>query len=176
MSILAIDPGNEESGYVVWDGHTIIDKNKINNDELLNLIPKGWEGISLVTIEMVASFGFPAGQTTFDTVLWIGRFLQKAEENNYVVKLVFRKTIVIHHCSSPRGSDAVVRQALVNKYGEDDTKKRPNELYRTPNKMWMNGDIWNAFALATFWTEKKATIQYSDNEMNLMSKSLHKYI
>lgn len=176
MKILAIDPGNNESAYIIWDGYTIIDKAKISNEELLVLIEGGWNGLEFVTIEMIASYGFPMGQTTIDTVFWIGRFLDVAVKYGYEVKLLFRKTIVIHHCRSPRASDAVVRQALINKYGEDSTKKKPNELYITPNGTWMNGDLWSAFALATYWTEQKALIEYSDSEINLLSTSLQKYI
>jgi len=70
---LAIDPGNVESAYVIFDGKTILDKHKIPNKELLELINPVLEmscEFNEVAIEMFSSYGMAVGQTTFDSCVW----------------------------------------------------------------------------------------------------------
>ena len=77
--IIAIDPGNTQSGYCVIDRSTLrpLEFGKIDNAELLQKLSsaraQGWRW---AVIEMVASYGMSVGREVFDTVLWIGRFYQ----------------------------------------------------------------------------------------------------
>ena len=77
--IIAIDPGNTQSGYCVIDRSTLrpLEFGKIDNAELLQkLSSAGAQGWRWAVIEMVASYGMSVGREVFDTVLWIGRFYQ----------------------------------------------------------------------------------------------------
>ena len=88
--ILAIDPGNEQSGVVLIRERDLkpIVAEKITNEELLdNLLMDRYERleesecINHVAIEMIASYGMAVGQSVFETCVWIGRFIQALEDN-----------------------------------------------------------------------------------------------
>lgn len=77
--IIAIDPGNAQSGYCVIDRNTLrpLEFGKVDNAELLRKLASATEqGWRWAVIEMVASYGMSVGREVFDTVLWIGRFYQ----------------------------------------------------------------------------------------------------
>jgi len=141
--ILSIDPGTIQSAYVIWDNKEkkIKDKGIISNENMLKLIENN-EDIELV-IEMVACYGMPVGKTTFETVLWIGRFVQLAKKST----LVYRKDIKMFFCNTTRAKDSNVRQVLIDKFGETGTKKTPGKLYG------VSKDIWSALAIAVFFSE-----------------------
>lgn len=100
--ILAIDPGNIESGIVVIRERDLkpLVAEKITNEELLdNLLMDRYERleeteyISHVAIEMIASYGMAVGKSVFETCVWIGRFIQALENNYYndSLKFIYRK-------------------------------------------------------------------------------------
>lgn len=181
MKVLAIDPGNEESAYVVLDSSIpkILDKGKLLNVELIkkiqvNEIQTLLSNLNAAVIEMYSSYGMPVGQTSLDTCVWIGIYKRQLDLYRVPTYLVFRRTIKLHHCGSVTAGDSNVVKALINKYGQDNTKKRPNLFYVTPNGTWMNGDIWSALALATYWVEPKdrPVENLLEGERNKLSKSL----
>jgi hypothetical protein len=151
--ILAIDPGNIESAYVLIDNnYKPIKFDKINNDELLtiiNTIETLDTPIFDVVIEMVASYGKPVGQTVFDTCVWIGRFMQLAIKNHYKVTLIFRKDVKMNLCYSVfKVTDSVICQALKDRFGIVGTKN---------NQGWFYGfkkDVWQAYALGVTFLDK----------------------
>lgn len=72
-TILAIDPGNMESGYVLveHDGKEIrkvLDVGKVPNEEMYGVFFSTYDHLA---IEMVAGMGMPVGQEVFDTCFWI---------------------------------------------------------------------------------------------------------
>lgn len=153
MSILAIDPGNLESAFVLLnDDLTVIDKDKVDNDILLEVM---WDYIQEnksdwkdkenfhVVIEMVASYGMAVGKTTFDTVFWIGRFYQKAFSMGFLPTLIYRKDEKINLCNSMKAKDSNIRQALIDRFGIVGTKRSPGFFYG------FKADIWAAMAVAT---------------------------
>ncbi len=166
MKILAIDPGNIETGFCVWNSKTekMVTKDYINNKLFLqnldNKITTDW-GVEDVIIEMFSSYGGSFGQTSIDSCVFIGMLKEKLEWDHKVV-LVFRQTIKMHHCKTLRGvNDGAVNCILREKYGEDNTKKKPNEVYwnkeveKFGGRKWMNGDIWSSMAIATWYCEPK---------------------
>jgi len=147
--LLAIDPGNEMSGYVLMnEDHTIYNKGKVKNEELINMIKKiGFKDLK-ICIEMVASYGMAVGQTVFDTCVWIGRFYQASiETNGYKPILIFRKDVKMNLCGQTRAKDTNIKQALIDRfaYGVPNNgkgyKKDPGYFYG------FKADIWQAYAL-----------------------------
>ena len=66
--LLAIDPGNTQSGYtLINNDYSVQSKGKIDNEELLDLIKNRLPSTIDIVIEMVASYGMAVGQTVFDT-------------------------------------------------------------------------------------------------------------
>ena len=146
--ILAIDPGNEKSAFVMGDREVpLFEKGIMCNDEFIEKIK--WFGATnpTVVIEMVASYGMAVGKTVFETVLWIGKFVRECELNKIPVELVYRKDIKMHLCQTMRAKDTNIMQALKDRYGEVGTKKNPGPLYG------VSKDIWSALAVATYYQD-----------------------
>lgn len=146
MNILAIDPGPEKSGVVMFgEGRVLWSCEQENEDLIRRLSELAGDEVRLV-IEMVASYGMAVGKEVFDTCVWIGRFTQVAEESFgiFAVKHVFRKDIKMHLCHSMRAKDANIRQALIDKHGVVGTKKNPGPLFG------ISGHLWAALAVADY--------------------------
>lgn len=156
MLILAIDPGPKESGWCVIDADTRkpLHHGKHGNEMMTGLVRVGTrigEPDTLV-IEMVASYGMPVGADVFETCVWIGRFLEAAEDNPWLFRRrrEYRRDVKLHHCHSSRAADANVRQALVDRFAPGQanhgkgTKARPGWFYG------FRADIWQAYALAVY--------------------------
>ena len=147
--ILAIDPGNIESAYVLMDCETYkpIEFGKIDNTLLL--IKMGEIEYDNLIIEMIASYGMAVGSSVFDTCVWIGRFIQRRSCPNY--EYIYRKEEKMNLCYTMKAKDSNIRQALIDRFGEVGTKK---------NQGWFYGfkkDIWAAYAVGTTYLDKKKT-------------------
>lgn len=155
MRVLAIDPGNFQSAYVVWDGEEIAEMGIVENgwllDELRIIINA--QDISVVVIEMVASYGMPVGKTIFDTVVMIGELKQICFYWTCEVELVTRSKVKMHHCHSNRAKDSNIRQALVDRFGEVGTKNKPNPRFEKALPEKLAKDKWAAFAIAVYATD-----------------------
>lgn len=155
MIVLAIDPGNEESAYLVFDTQSdiITEFGKVSNEDLINLIDDYENSISYFIIEGIVSYGMPVGKTVLHTKFFVGRLYQLALK--YVeadsIFIVSRKEVMLHHCGSVKGKDANLRQALIDKYGEPGTKKKPGFTYG------ISKDMWSALGIATYFVENKLT-------------------
>ncbi len=171
-SVLAIDPGNKESAFYLYDapayGNGISDPfydenenycarwrafGKWPNEKLLDRL--SWSpgcGPKAVAIEMIASYGMPVGREVFETCVWIGRFAQKLDYKP--VHLVYRRDVKLHLCSNARAKDGNIRQALIDRYGGKEkaigTKKAPGPLYGVA------ADVWSALAIAVTWSDLNA--------------------
>jgi hypothetical protein len=149
-NILAIDPGNTHSAYVIIDPTTRrpVEHDKVHNDELLERISDFY---GHVCIEMVASYGMPVGAEVFDTCVWIGRFIEAhAQITGAAPALVKRHPVKLHHCGSARAKDSNITQSLVDRFAPG----QPNKGKGTPAAPgWFHGfaaDIWQAYALAVY--------------------------
>jgi hypothetical protein len=152
-TILAIDPGNTHSAYVIIDPATRrpVKFAKVPNDDLLDILDDYYSG-RRVYIEMVASYGMPVGADVFETCVWIGRFVEAYAQvaGVHAVTLVKRNPIKLHHCESSKAKDANITQALVDRFAPG----QPNRGKGTKsNPGWFHGfaaDIWQAYALAVY--------------------------
>ena len=155
-TILAIDPGNVESGWVVIDVGTRrpLMFGKTPNIELRDRL---WTSARTVitadraVIEMIASYGMAVGSEVFDTCVWIGRFYTAFEvHTDTEPELVKRAPVKLHHCHTSKAKDSNITQALVDRFaaGEPNHGKGTNAA---PG--WFHGfraDIWQAYALAVY--------------------------
>jgi hypothetical protein len=145
MTILAIDPGTEESAWVRYDPneHAVEDKGIWPNDQLLGFMRHNGldRSHALLAVEMVQSFGMPVGASVFATVLWTGRFV---EAWGGPFRLVYRKDVLLHLCNSRRAKDANVRQAILDRFPRTGGGKTPQigikaekgPLYGCRNHIW----------------------------------------
>jgi len=147
MSILAIDPGTTESGFVVLDEGRVTDSGFVPNPVLRTMLMGRLSFLEATTIaiEMIASYGMPVGKETFETCLWIGRFIERSRVEPV---LVYRKDVKVHLCGTVKAKDGNIRQALVDKYGPQGTKKAPGPTYG------ISGHLWAALAVADYAASK----------------------
>ncbi|QLQ16122.1 MAG: hypothetical protein HZY73_11210 [Micropruina sp.] len=156
--LLAIDPGNELSAYVVIDAdYRPVALGKVPNDELLDALGMldldvlGGAVPTAFAIEMVASYGMPVGREVFETCYWIGRFSEAIRAQDFrhpLPELVYRREVKLNICGSAKAKDGNIRQALVDRFAPG----RPNHGKGTKAAPgWFYGfsaDIWQAYALA----------------------------
>lgn len=143
--ILAIDPGNQESAYVIL-GNRLEPKwfGKIKNEELLDKIKKMYftKHADHAAIEMIASYGMAVGKEVFETCVWVGKFAEAIENNGDIkVNYIYRKDEKINLCGSMKAKDSNIRQALIDRFGVVGTKKQPGWFYG------FKADIWQAYAV-----------------------------
>jgi len=152
MKVFGIDPGSEQSAYVIWNGEEILAKGILENGKMVYLLMDYGNGLlTRVVIEQVRSYGMPVGATVFDTVFWSGRFCQAwPNEFHQMPRLKVKQ----HICHDSRAKDSNIIQALVDRfaYGVRNkgkgTKPEPGFFYG------FKKDIWQAFALAVTWHDQ----------------------
>ncbi len=142
--ILALDPGTTHSAFVQFDQRGIHDHGHIPNEEMRQiLIGREYDRCAC---EMIASYGMAVGASTFETCVWIGRFIEVAQVD---VELIFRKDIKLFLCGTMRAKDANIRQALLDKIGPQGTKKTPGPTYG------IKSHTWAALAVAVYAAQQK---------------------
>ena len=152
--ILAIDPGNEKSAFVII-GRDLrpIEFKKTGNDAILKRIPLLMDmyGDFTLAIEMVASYGMPVGREVFETCFWAGMFWQAA--NVKEKRLIYRMDEKLNLCHDSRAKDANIRQALIDRFapntpnGGKGTKKAPGWFYG------FSADVWQAYAVGVTYAD-----------------------
>jgi len=138
MILLAIDPGTEQSAFVLYDTEQklIIDKRILDNGLLMGYM--GDVDFDVMPIEMIACYGMPVGKAVFETCVWIGRFIENAKKPYH---FIYRKDEKMFLCNSMKAKDGNVRQALIDLLGKEKTKGCAK-------------DIWAALAVAVTYDGK----------------------
>ena len=152
--ILAIDPGNVYSGWVLMEEDTYqpLSFGKDVNEEV---IPQIGLPATQVVIEMVASYGMAVGRDVLETCEWVGRFAQAAWDLRLPWDYVYRREEKLNICHSPNANDTTIRQALVDRfaYGTPNhgkgTKAEPGFFYG------FKADIWQAYAVGVTYLDRK---------------------
>lgn len=153
-TLLAIDPGPEESAFVVMDNAGVLCRfGKRPNLELL--VPFGQWAIacpgSTMVLEMIASYGMPVGAPVFTTCVWIGRFVQAWTSHGCPHALITRQEVKLELCGNRAAKGANIRQALIDRYGPD--KSKAIGVKKTPGPLYgVKDDVWSALAVATAYS------------------------
>jgi hypothetical protein len=167
--VLAIDPGNEQSAWVLYDHEAgrPLRFAKQNNESVLELVNCGIAWTTgehgapepdVIAIEMIASYGMAVGREVFETCVWIGRFVESWNQSNEGAEhpaLIYRKDVKLHLCGQPRAKDANIRAALIDRFGPGKgkaigKKASPGPLYG------VSSDVWSALAVAVTFADGAA--------------------
>jgi hypothetical protein len=139
MTVLALDPGSENSAYVLLDATgRVLDHGLFANEIVLGVVRDS--GADVLAVEMIASYGMAVGASVFTTCVWIGRFVQEWAPRPHA--LVYRRAVKMHLCGNARAKDANVRQALLDLYGDGTrqtacgVKSKPGPLYGIKKDEW----------------------------------------
>lgn len=152
--IFAIDPGSEQSAYIMYDRGEIVQCGILDNHTMRLLLETERKNVDMYVIEDIACYGMPVGKDVFETVKWIGRFEQIIGDGDFVE--MYRRDVKHHLCNSAKATDANIRQAAMDRFistggGKNPrigTKKQPGPLYG------IKADIWSALAIAITYDEK----------------------
>lgn len=152
-SILAIDPGTDKSGVVLYSqtgARPIVLAEVMDNWHLLAQLRAGAFGHSSFAIEQICSYGMAVGKSTFSTVEWSGRFIEAwvssawstdptvGSPTGFEIKVLRlpRLEIKVHLCGTAKAKDANIRQALIDRLGEPGNKKNPGPTFGVTSHMW----------------------------------------
>lgn len=148
MKILAIDPGETKSGWVIYDTktHKLKDKGITDNYGLKLFVKSNIkEGLfNSVAVEMIASYGMPVGREVFETCLYIGQLMQLMDDNYIPCKLIYRREVKKAICRNGQAKDPQIRQALIDEFPKTGggkkpqigTKKEQGRLYGVTSHIW----------------------------------------
>lgn len=148
--MIAIDPGNEQSAWVLYVNGQVVDADIWKNERLRFSLRHLAKEAHPVVIEMIASYGMPVGKEVFDTCLWIGRFMEAAGS----AELIYRKDVKMNLCGSMRAKDANIRQALIDRFGPGKDKAIGKKA--TPGPLYgFKADMWAALAVAVTYDDQQ---------------------
>jgi hypothetical protein len=165
VRILAIDPGTKQSGVVLYDSDTrsVVMSGVHPNEDVLELfiLDARERANTSLAIEMIGNYGMAVGKTTFETCVWIGRFIQAwCESDNDIDTseiFVYRSEVKMHLCNSVRAKDKNIRQAMIDmfpptgggKTPQVGTKGKRGPLYG------VKSHAWSALAIALTYVARE---------------------
>ncbi len=151
-TILSIDPGSEQSAWLLLRDGLPTDFEKSTNASILGRLWLPASRAAILVIETLHVRGMPTAQAEMETQLWAGRFIQAHGGEFHQIK---RMDVKMHHCHSARAKDGNIRQAIIDRFGGKEKaigkKKTPGVLYGISN------DVWSAAAIALMWHDTHPT-------------------
>lgn len=138
VQVLGLDPGTFETGFAVFSKGKVTVCGVMKNEDIVDWLYSMESGIlDFLVIEMINSQGMAVGIETFETCVWIGRFIQSWSELHETPSIrVFRRDVKMELCGSAKAKDANIRQALIDRFGEVGTKKNPGAMYGMKSHTW----------------------------------------
>ena len=133
MIVFSLDPGTHESGYCRFADGKVITSGVMGNADLLKIVRD--DNSDVLAIEKIVSYGSAVGQETFDTCVWIGRFMEAWGQPDDVL-LIPRRKVKAHICGPGKWGDPDVRKALINMLGPQGSKKEPGPTYGVKSHAW----------------------------------------
>lgn len=158
MRILAIDPGNKQSAWVLYDSDSrqIKDCGIEPNAEGLERL-KYYRDAELLAIEMVACYGMPVGKEVFETCIIIGRMLERwLAVTGHEGRRIYRLDVKMALCHDSRAKDTNIRQAIIDRFPATGGGKTPQiGTSKQPGPLFgLKADMWSALAVALTAAEK----------------------
>lgn len=185
MAVIAIDPGNVLSAWLIYDGTKPLSFGKWDNRSLLRAIKVGPElSADECAIETLKPRGMPTSFEEMQTQLWAGRFIEawfehRAGGEKFAVTephQMFRHDIKMHICGHATAKDKNIRAALIDRFGGESVAIGGKKCPRCKGKGWIGrdhepcaewlhppgplfgiaDDCWSALAIAVTFTEQRA--------------------
>ena len=133
MRILAIDPGDKQSAFVLLNGKQDIESGITLNEDLLLELQENNTWADHLAIETIACYGMAVGEEVFETCYWIGRFVQAYAGEYTRIK---RMAVKMNLCHNSRAKDSNIRQALIDRYGGQAQAIGGNKCKKCKGKGW----------------------------------------
>lgn len=151
LTIIGIDPGSTHSGVcVIGPGNhkkpNILSAGKIANADLMHMLRAVWNAVDApeIAIEGFSCQGRPVGDSSIQTMYFIGRLLQKAEDRGISITVYKRREYGHWITAGGKLNDTTLRSGLESVYGPSAKKTDPLYLLRGTS------DKRSAFAVAKY--------------------------
>jgi Holliday junction resolvasome RuvABC endonuclease subunit len=116
--VLGIDPGPAESAYaLVTEEQRVLGAGKVGNDSLIERIRQAPP--AHIAVESIQSYGMAVGRSVFDTCFFIGELIRTCKDAGIPFTLYPRPEYTRRICGVGKVNDAVLRQALLLRFGGD---------------------------------------------------------
>ena len=157
--IIAIDPGNKESAYVLLAPdlrpiRAIKMENELMYDDIVSTInTKDILPWLEIAIEKIACYGMPVGDDVLDTNGWSFIMKDRFEHAGIRVTWIYRKDEKMNLCHSMKANDATIKQALVDRFAPGEPNYGKGTI-RQPG--WFYGfraDMWAAYAVGVTYAD-----------------------
>lgn len=125
-TVLAIDPGNAQSGVVRFDGTRVLFAGVIENPDVLRIIAD--DRSDVLALELFVATNQRLGNESIETIHWGGRFHQASGDPDSVVlvpRLQVKKALGL----GQRDGDKEVNAALLRIIGPKGTKANQGPCY-----------------------------------------------
>ncbi len=160
--ILAIDPGNIESAFIVCNMGVPQYFGKLSNRLLRNKIYSNEFKDMTVIVEKIVSYGMAVGQEVFDTARWSGRFEEALTINTGHCYMMNRRDVKLSICNNSKANDSNIRTALIDLYGPGKhiavgRKSAPGPLFG------ITYDVWQALALVVTFERQSEITKHEDS-------------
>ena len=140
--VLGVDPGPVGSAFaLVSEDQRVIRADKVGNDSLIEQIRQNPP--EHVASESIQSYGMAVGRSVFDTCFFIGEVIRTCKDAGIPFTLYPRPEYTRRICGVGKVNDAVLRQALLLRFGGD---RKGEPLYALKG----NSDKRSAFAVAVY--------------------------
>lgn len=160
--ILAIDPGSEQSAWVLYDASLArpIRFAKVPNADVVGWLR--WElpddaelHPDVLVIEWMTPRGMPTSAQEFETLWWAGRFAEAARP--IPVERLARDDVKYQLCGRrAKVNDVNVRAALIDRFGGVGGKHAAVGRKASPGPLFgISADVWQALGVAVAWDEKR---------------------
>lgn len=137
MLILGIDPGTNQSGWVLYRPDSAVVNSGIwPNEQVLSGLQTGvLKTAGVFALEVIRARGEPTSNDAYDTLIWCGRFIQawRIPEN---VMRIDRARVKIFVCGRANVKDANVNAGLREMVGQKGTKKNPGPTFGVSSHAW----------------------------------------
>ena len=158
MNILTLDPGTTHTAWMLYDTarQLPVKFDWVENSDILVILENNGGDLSFnhVVCEGIQSYGMPVGRETFETCIWIGRFMQLAD-NRVPFQIMYRRDVKLNLCNSVRAKDSNVRQALLDRFPATGGGKTPQvgtKAARGP-LYGVSKHVWSTLAIAVTWCD-----------------------
>lgn len=146
--IIGIDPGSAETTFaVIGDNYEVLDAGKILNHDMRAMLRNPPAGQHFVAIEGIQAYGMAVGREVFDTCYQIGMLMECCEHAGLPFIVYNRPEYTRAICGVGKVNDAVLRQALLLRFGGD---KKGEPLFLLKG----NSDKRSAFAIAAYHLDR----------------------
>lgn len=158
--IRAIDPGSDETAWVLYDpdDDRVLAHAIEPNETVLQGLGGGVHGTDVV-IEWMTPRGMPTSAQEFETLWWIGRFTERAMRAGATVHRLPRGKVKDHVCGNRRANDSNIRAALIDRYGGTGGKAEAVGVKARPGPLYgIAADEWAALGVAVTYADEPSFV------------------